>query len=149
MRISIFGLGYVGCVCAARMAEAGHQVIGVDTNADKVGMINSGVSPIVEPGLGELLAQVVRQGRLKATTFCREAVEQSDLALLCVGTTQRLPEEPAVSLLPGKRNVSQSAFISLANRPYHQVPETIIGFLPAMNAVPMSSALMLADSLET
>lgn len=86
MRISIFGLGYVGCVCAARMAEAGHQVTGVDTNADKVGMVNSGVSPIVEPGLGELLAKVAQQGRLKATTFCREAVEQSDLALLCVGT---------------------------------------------------------------
>ena len=86
MRISIFGLGYVGCVCAARLAEAGHEVIGVDTNEDKVGMINAGTSPIVEPGLGELLAKVAREGRLKATTSCQEAVAATDLALLCVGT---------------------------------------------------------------
>lgn len=86
MRISIFGLGYVGCVCAARLAEAGHDVVGVDTSEEKVRMINTGVSPIVEPGLNELLATVTRNGRLKATVSCREAVGSSDLALLCVGT---------------------------------------------------------------
>src|SRR5690348_11575768 len=86
MRISIFGLGYVGCVCAARLAEAGHEVIGVDVNPDKVRMINAGTSPIVEPGLEELLAQVVRAGMLRATDSCLEAVAVSELALLCVGT---------------------------------------------------------------
>lgn len=86
MRISIFGLGYVGCVCAARLAEAGHDVMGVDVSEEKVRMINTGVSPIVEPGLDELLATVTRNGRLKATVSCREAIEASDLALLCVGT---------------------------------------------------------------
>ena len=86
MRISIFGLGYVGCVCAARLAEAGHEVTGVDTNEEKVGMINAGTSPIVEPGLGELLAEVAREGRLKATSSCQEAVTATELALLCVGT---------------------------------------------------------------
>ena len=86
MRISIFGLGYVGCVCAARLAEAGHDVLGVDISEEKVRMIDTGTSPIVEPGLDELLATVTRNGRLRATVSCREAVEASDLALLCVGT---------------------------------------------------------------
>jgi len=57
MRASVFGLGYVGCVTAASLARAGHQVVGVDLNPEKVGMVNAGTSPIVEPGLGELLAE--------------------------------------------------------------------------------------------
>jgi GDP-mannose 6-dehydrogenase len=86
MRIAIFGLGYVGCVCAARLAEAGHDVIGVDVNEDKVRMINAGTSPIVEPGLDELLAKVTTAGKLRATVSCLQAVSASELALLCVGT---------------------------------------------------------------
>ena len=85
-RISIFGLGYVGCVSAACFADAGYEVIGVDLNEDKVGMINDGKSPIVEPGLEELLGRVVDAGRLRATTSCEEAVSNSDLAFICVGT---------------------------------------------------------------
>ena len=60
MRVSVFGLGYVGCVTAACLARAGHQVVGVDISAEKVGMLNSSISPIVEPGLSDLLAEVVR-----------------------------------------------------------------------------------------
>ena len=86
MRISIFGLGYVGCVSAARLAEAGHQVIGVDVNPEKVAMVNAGVSPIVEPGLEQLLAYTVSTGKLRATTSSAEGVANSDLALICVGT---------------------------------------------------------------
>jgi GDP-mannose 6-dehydrogenase len=89
MRISIFGLGYVGCVSAARLAEAGHQVVGVDVNADKVAMINAGISPIVEPGLDELLAAMVVTGRLRATGSSAEAIDGSDVALICVGTPSR------------------------------------------------------------
>ena len=59
MRVSVFGLGYVGCVTAACLAKAGHQVVGVDINPDKVAMVNAGTSPLVEPGLGELLAEVI------------------------------------------------------------------------------------------
>lgn len=86
MRVSIFGLGYVGCVTAACLAKAGHQVIGVDLNAEKVAMINRAVSPVVEPGLADLLAEVVEGRRLRATLASGEAVDNTDLALLCVGT---------------------------------------------------------------
>ena len=89
MRVSIFGLGYVGCVTAACLARAGHQVIGVDINPDKVAMVNAGTSPLVEPGLGELLAEVIATNRLRATTSTEEGVSGSDLALVCVGTPSR------------------------------------------------------------
>ena len=69
-KVSVFGLGYVGCVSAACFAAAGHEVIGVELNKDKVAMINQGTSPIVEPGLDELLATVVNEGRLRATSSC-------------------------------------------------------------------------------
>jgi len=85
-RISVFGLGYVGCVSAACLAEAGFELIGIDLNEEKVDMINNGKSPIVEPGLDELLAKVVSEGKLRATTSCEEAVINSDLAFICVGT---------------------------------------------------------------
>lgn len=86
MQVSIFGLGYVGCVTAACLAKAGHEVIGVDVSADKVAIINAGTSPVIEPGLGGLVAQMLRAGRLKATASVDEAVKRSDLAMICVGT---------------------------------------------------------------
>src|ERR1041385_2147729 len=86
MRVSVFGLGYVGSVTAACLADAGHEVVGVDVNPEKVSMVNDGDSPVVEPGLQELLTRVVRGGRLKATTSTASAVGATDLALLCVGT---------------------------------------------------------------
>ena len=86
MRISVFGLGYVGAVSAACLAKDGHQVIGVDMNDIKVNLIAGGRSPIVEPGLGELIAEHVASGRLRATTDVTEAVLQSDLLFICVGT---------------------------------------------------------------
>jgi GDP-mannose 6-dehydrogenase len=89
MRVSVFGLGYVGCVTAACLARAGHRVIGVDINPSKVAMVNSGTSPLVEPGLGELLAEVTAAGRLRSSTAVEEAVAESELALICVGTPSR------------------------------------------------------------
>lgn len=86
MRVSVFGLGYVGCVSAVSLARAGHEVIGVDVNQDKVDLINAGKSPIVEPGLEPVLVDVVKRGRLRATQSCPEAIESTDLALICVGT---------------------------------------------------------------
>src|SRR5215510_7031099 len=89
MRVSVFGLGYVGCVTAACLAKAGHTVVGVDVNAEKVSMINQAASPIIEPGLSELLQEVVGAGRLRATTSSDQAVAESDLSLICVGTPSR------------------------------------------------------------
>jgi GDP-mannose 6-dehydrogenase len=89
MRVSVFGLGYVGCVSAASFAGDGHDVIGVDVNADKVAAINAGRSPIVEPGLDQLLSQNVSEGRLRATTDTADAVRESEVSLLCVGTPSR------------------------------------------------------------
>lgn len=86
MRISVLGLGYVGCVTVACLAADGHQVTGVDINPVKVDLINKGQSPIIEPQLGELLAQGVAQGKLRATVDATEAVHQSDLSFICVGT---------------------------------------------------------------
>jgi GDP-mannose 6-dehydrogenase len=89
MRISVFGLGYVGCVSAACLAKAGHEVIGVDVNAEKVAMANAAAPPVIEPGLKEVLAEVVARRRFRATLSCTEAVKNTDLALICVGTPGR------------------------------------------------------------
>jgi GDP-mannose 6-dehydrogenase len=87
--VSVFGLGYVGCVSAASLAQDGHQVVGVDVNADKVAAINEGRSPIVEKGLEDLIRDTSARGLLRATTSAAEAVASSEVSLLCVGTPSR------------------------------------------------------------
>src|SRR6266446_4235505 len=89
MKVSVFGLGYVGCVSAANFAADGHDVIGVDVNEQKVAAVNSGRSPIVEPGLDDMLQQGIEQQRLRATTSTAEAIAGTDLSLVCVGTPSR------------------------------------------------------------
>lgn len=85
-RITIFGIGYVGAVSAACLAEDGHQVIAVDVSQARVDQINRGESPIVEAGLRELIASGVADGRLSATTDSAQAIADSDISLICVGT---------------------------------------------------------------
>lgn len=86
MRVAILGLGYVGTVCGACFAAAGHQVVGVDVNSVKVDLINSGRSPIVEPDLDALLEGAVKSGALRATTDTAAAVRDAEITLVCVGT---------------------------------------------------------------
>ena len=86
MRIAIFGIGYVGAVSSACLANNGHSVIAVDSNPEKVERVRDGLSPIVEPGLDAVLASGVASGRLRATTDPNEAVAGSDLSMICVGT---------------------------------------------------------------
>jgi GDP-mannose 6-dehydrogenase len=85
-RVSVFGLGYVGCVTAACLARLGHSVIGVDKDHYKVKNVLGGKAPFYEPGLEEMIRENVAAGRLSATTDAAEAVGSSDIALICVGT---------------------------------------------------------------
>lgn len=86
MKISVFGLGYVGSVSVGCLAALGHQVIGVDVNPTKVELINAGQSPVIEAGLDKLIAQGIKAGKLGATTDPDQAITTSDVSLVCVGT---------------------------------------------------------------
>lgn len=89
MRVSIFGLGYVGAVSAACLAKEGHTVIGVDVDPYKLDLIRQGKAPIVEANLEPYLQQAVESGRLTVTDNAAEAVHNSEISLLCVGTPSR------------------------------------------------------------
>lgn len=86
MRIAIFGLGYVGAVSCGCLAELGHTIVGVDVSKEKVDLVNRGEAPVIEEGLPERLAAAVKAGRLRATTDAVDAIRNTDVALLCVGT---------------------------------------------------------------
>lgn len=97
MKISIFGLGYVGVVTAACLARDGHYVVGVDISQEKVALINQGETPIIEPGLAELLQQGVESGRIQATVDAETAVETTEISLISVGTPQIAMGQPDLS----------------------------------------------------
>ena len=86
MRISIFGLGYVGAVSLACLARDGHSVIGVDIDKAKLELIRDGKTPVVEEGMVDLMAQVAASGRVRVTTDVIQAVLDSEVSLICVGT---------------------------------------------------------------
>ena len=86
MKISIFGMGYVGSVSAACLARDGHELIGVDPAEAKLELIRSGKAPIVEEGIQELTRKAVADGRLTVTDDAADAVAGSELSFVCVGT---------------------------------------------------------------
>ncbi len=86
MRVSIFGLGYVGTVSAGCLAKDGHEVVGADPVQTKVDLINSGESPIIETAIGEIITSAVRSGSLRATEDVGEAIRETELSFVCVGT---------------------------------------------------------------
>lgn len=117
MKISIFGLGYVGAVLTGSFARDGHSVIGVDTNPEKVAMVSEGKSPIIERYLDELIYEGVKQGRITATTDHYKAVIDSDISMICVGT----PSRPSGDIdLTFVQRVSESIAIALKEKnSYH------------------------------
>lgn len=90
MRISVFGVGYVGAVTSACLCQRGNDVIAVDVSQAKVDMVNRGESPITEDGLTQLFEAAVQSGRLRATTDAAEAVRETEMSIVCVGT----PSQP-------------------------------------------------------
>jgi GDP-mannose 6-dehydrogenase len=118
LKISIFGLGYVGAVSAACLAADGHQVLGVDPVADKVDHINRGQSPIVEAEIDELIARTVAKGMLRATQDPALAVEQTDLSFVCVGT----PSQPNGNLdLRFIRRICEQIGLCLRSKPARHI----------------------------
>lgn len=86
MKISIFGLGYVGAVSLACLSRDGHDVIGVDIDRTKLDLIMAGKTPVVEEGMVDLMARVAASGKVSVTTDAKRAVLDSDISLVCVGT---------------------------------------------------------------
>src|ERR1700742_4984304 len=95
MRLSVIGTGYLGATHAAAMAELGHEVIGVDVDADKIAALQAGTVPFFEPGLPELLQAQLATGRLRFTTSFAEAAAFGDVHFICVGTPQKKGEYAA------------------------------------------------------
>ena len=118
-RISVFGIGYVGVVSAACLASDGHEVIAVDVDPGKIKSINDGLSPIVENGLDELIAKVVKAGKLTATNDVQYAIDNSDASFIAVGTPSA--EDGSVGL-KYVRGVCTNIGQALANKAgYHSV----------------------------
>jgi len=114
LRVSIFGLGYVGTVSAGCLAHDGHEVIGVDPVAAKVDLINRGLSPIIEASIGEIIAASVKSGRLRATDDAVEAIFETELSFVCVGT----PSQPNGNLdLRYIRRICEQIGEALKNKP--------------------------------
>jgi GDP-mannose 6-dehydrogenase len=120
VKISIFGLGYVGAVSCACLPELGHEVIGVDTNPLKVRMINEGQSPVVEEGINELIAAAVKAGRLSATEDLETAIMGSEVSLISVATPSKPNYEPDLTAVDA---VIESIGRVLARKPG---PHTVV-----------------------
>src|SRR5262245_5850127 len=84
--ISVFGLGYVGSVTAACFASRGHRVIGVDPNVTKVQRLQDGSSPIIEAGVQDMISAARSEGRICATRDATQAIKDSEISFVCVGT---------------------------------------------------------------
>jgi GDP-mannose 6-dehydrogenase len=126
MKISVFGLGYVGTVCAACLADCGHEVVGVEKSEIKVGLVQSGRSPIVEPDIDELVKRNVAVGRLTATLDANYAVAKSDMSIICVGTPSRPDGSPQLAAIEAVLNEVGHAIRAKSKRHYVVVRSTVM-----------------------
>ena len=90
MKVSVFGLGYVGTVSAGCLAKEGHEIVGVDPVKTKVDLINAGRSPIIEKDIDEIVCEAVKTGRLRATDDTVQAIRDTELSFVCVGTPSQI-----------------------------------------------------------
>jgi GDP-mannose 6-dehydrogenase len=145
MNIAVLGMGYVGCVSAACLADMGHQVIGVDVDPHKLEMLRRHQPPIVEPGLDGLLKTVMENGRLTVTDDTSQAVRQADVTMICVGT----PSRPNGSLETGHLDrVVQQVGAALENRDRYRVVAVRSTLLPGVLAERIIPALENASGLK-
>ena len=119
MKISIFGLGYVGTICGACLAKEGHTIIGVDVDASKVAAINSGLAPVVEPELNSLIQKGAQSKRFNATISAAEAVRNSEMSLVCVGTPSLANGSPNFTYL---EKVCQEIGLALRTKRVRKAP---------------------------
>ncbi|MFD8564437.1 UDP-glucose dehydrogenase family protein [Streptosporangium canum] len=135
MRVSVIGTGYLGTAHAVGMAQLGHDVIGMDTDRDKVARLSAGEIPFYEAGLGELLRKNAEAGRLRFTSSYREAAAEADVHFICVGTPQL-----AGSFRADLRWV-EAAFTELAS--HLRGPAMVVG----KSTVPVGTARRMADTV--
>jgi GDP-mannose 6-dehydrogenase len=121
VNVAIFGLGYVGTVSAACLAARGHTVWGVDVDADKVSAIAAGQSPVMEPGLGELVASMVASGALHASTDPAMALAAADVSLICVGTPSLMSGATDLSYVKRVAEVIATTIAALPEPPASHV----------------------------
>ena len=131
MKVSIFGLGYVGAVSAACLADDGHQVMGVDPNVTKVDLINNGKTPIIEQDIGDLINQSVSAGLLSATTDVATAVNSTAISLICVGTPSQLNGSLDLKYV---RNVCEQIGSALNNKSEYHVVVIRSTMLPSIRS---------------
>jgi len=136
MRISVIGTGYLGVTHAACMADLGHDVIGIDIDAQKVAALNEGVLPFHEPELPQVLQRALASGRLTFTTSWSQVAESADVHFLCVGTPQQ-PNSPAADL-----SQVNGAIAALA--PHLDRPTLVVG----KSTVPVGTAQRLTAELQ-
>jgi len=140
--ISVFGLGYVGSVTAACFSSKGHKVIGIDVATEKVELMVAGKTPIFEPGIQEIITESHTQGLLTATTDINEAVFESEISFICVGT----PSQANGKLdLKGIQHVCEQIGASLKNKDTFHVVVTRSTILPGTTADIITPALEAAS----
>ena len=134
VRVSVIGLGYLGAVHAACMADLGHEVVGIDIDPAKVEALAAATAPLYEPGLDELLARVLRTGRIRFTTDYAAAAD-CDVHFICVGTPQRIGEFAA--------DVSMVFQAGRALAPHLRDGALVVG----KSTVPVGTAAALRDRI--
>lgn len=118
MKISIFGLGYVGTVSAGCLAIDGNEVLGVDNAQTKVDLINDGKTPIIEADIGEIVSSAVQSGRLRATTNTIQAIRDTELSFVCVGTPSQMNGNLDLKYI---RHISEEIGNALKDKAAHHV----------------------------